>query len=153
MVSHALAFEQYWDSQQPMRVCAPNLVVMSFSPFRHTRRRLMSYAPGRSPGSRFSALSRLPCQIDKWHFGSGLPLTVAGAASALGHALTEFPISSWQANLHIRTPSDRNVALCHLTRKIDLRRYRPCKRAAVGIVSQLSASTPNDSSYKDGPHP
>jgi hypothetical protein len=47
---------------------------------------------GRSPGSRVAALRRLPKLASSVAFGEGSPLTVAGAATALGKSRTVFPI-------------------------------------------------------------
>ena len=47
---------------------------------------------GRSPGSRVVACRRLPRPAGPVAFGEGSPLTVAGAATALGDPRTVFPI-------------------------------------------------------------
>ena len=58
---------------------------------RHPARRATSI-DGRSPGSRVSAFAAFP-GVSQWLFGSGSPLTVAGAAADFGRsALTAFPV-------------------------------------------------------------
>ena len=47
---------------------------------------------GRSPGSRVAACRRLPKPAGPVAFDEGSPLTVAGAATALGDPRTVFPI-------------------------------------------------------------
>ena len=60
-------------------------------------------ADGRSPGSRVVTLHRLPrTEISQWHMTKDSPLTVAGAATALGISpRTAFPFDPQTGNRHV----------------------------------------------------
>ena len=61
--------------------------------------------PGRSPGSRFSAFSRLPCPKTSGISGRAHRLQSRGRLQLGADALTEFPVRSHADLPHIGTPS------------------------------------------------
>ncbi len=67
-------------------------------------------ADGRSPGSRVVTLRRLPrTEISQWHMTKDSPLTVAGAATALGISpRTAFPFDPQTGNRHVHLGLRRN---------------------------------------------